>query len=143
MTATFKAPSGAEIAINMAPWRDAKHLKNALEKETAALGSLPEGVQDMASIISMLKIDSSPDFDAALWPCLARCTRNNEKITEETFNDIEARRDYYEIVLACIKENLAPLVESLFSKFAELGVKRATQSGDQKPESTTPTSSPQ
>lgn len=112
--AQFTAPSGAVIVINVAPWKNAKALKNAIEKEVAIGGNY--------NLSTALMVDSSEAVDAALWPCLIRCTRNDEKIVEETFNDPNARQDYYDIVEACVKENLRPLAESLISKLTALGI---------------------
>lgn len=116
----FTAPSGAKILITPADWKSAKVLKKAIEKEL----NLDEGLDftnPATWIKNIISVDSSDAVDSALWPCLARCTRDNEKITEQTFDKLEARQDYYEIVSACIKENLGPLVESLFSKLSALG----------------------
>ncbi len=110
----FIAPSGARIVINFAPWKNAKMLKNAIERELAR----GKGY-DLATA---LMVDSSEEVDAALWPCLIRCTRNDEKIVETTFDSAEARKDYYDIIEACVKENLRPLAESLISKLTALGI---------------------
>lgn len=114
----FTASSGAKIVINEAPWPDAKRLKMAVQSELAHAGvslSLDEDVGQLLS--AFLKVDSSKAVDDALWPCLARCTRNGHKITEALMDDdTTARKDYYDIVVACAKENLFPLYESLYLK---------------------------
>lgn len=109
----FIAPSGAKVVINSAPWRDAKQLKKAIEREIMVGG---------LNIPTILMVDSSDAVDAALWPCLARCLRNDQKIVEMTFDDLEARIDYYDIALECIKVNLGPLAERLRSKLQEFGL---------------------
>lgn len=115
------APSGATVIINPAPWIDAKTLKKALEEQIGLTG-LTLG-SDLTQVLSkILLIDSSDKVDTALMACLARCLRNNEKITNETFNNVEARADYYQIAFACAKVNIGPLVESLSSLLSELGV---------------------
>lgn len=112
----FTGKSGANIVINIAPWQDAKRLKMAVEIEAGKAGIKINTESDVSTLVAaILKIDGSPEVDALLWPCLARCTRNDTKILESTFDDAEARRDYYEIISACMKENFAPLAESLFS----------------------------
>jgi hypothetical protein len=112
----FTAPSGAQVVINVADWADAKRLKKAIERELSESGLKIDLQADMSSLASaLLRVDSSDAVDAALAPCLARCLRNGMKITDATFNDVEARKDYYEIVHKCIEENLRPLVESLLS----------------------------
>jgi hypothetical protein len=115
----FTAPSGAKVVINPAPWVAAKALKKAIGREVIDIGT-DAGTDAILSHV--LKVDCSDEVDAALWPCLARCTRNEHKIIEATFDDLEARKDYYEIAFACAKENLSPLVESLFSKLLALGL---------------------
>lgn len=137
MPTEITAKSGAKIVINPAPWKDAKNLKKAIEAE-AARSSLPEnfGTNDLSAVFNIvLKVDSSDAVDAALWPCLIRCTRNDIKIEEKTFDDTEARKDYYEIITACVKENFGPFVGDLFFLLAALGMKPempAKPAGDQK-----------
>jgi hypothetical protein len=117
-------PSGAKIVINPAPWKDAKELKKAVERTLGARGfDFKKGIGEGISLF--LQADGSDEVEEALWPCLARCLRDKEKITVETFDDVAARRDYYEIVLECIKVNFGPLAESLASKlpFGLLGAK--------------------
>lgn len=111
---TLIVPSGADVEINTAPWKDAKALKRTIEREIALSGGI--------SLPTVLLVDSSEMVDAALWPCLVRCTYNKEKITESTFDKPEARGDYYDIVQECVKVNLGPLVQSLLSKLSEHGL---------------------
>lgn len=110
------------VVINLAPWKDAKILKMAVERAASGMAIDLEDVATLTPLI--LKLDGSPEVDAALGPCLIRCLYDGEKITDTTFDKKEARADYYEVVIACIKENFGPLVESLSSKFAELAAKK-------------------
>lgn len=134
----FIAPSGEPVKINVAAWKDAKALKAALELEIAA-----HGITDINSILDdglislIMKVDSSPAFDAALWPCLVRCLRGNNKIIESTFDDAKAREDYYQIVVACVQVNLRPLVLSLVSQLAVLGLLKNIIGKSQESASTT------
>lgn len=113
----IKTTSGASVVINIAPWEDAKRLKKAIERELANAGIKLNMQSDVSELFSaLLRVDSSDDVDAALWPCLARCTRDGSKIIPAMFDTADGRADYYEIVTACIQENLRPLVESLYSK---------------------------
>ena len=126
----FTTKAGAKVVINPASWGAAKELKKAMQKEI--IGNKIEITGDAVQFMDiLLKIDGSDCFEAALWPCLNRCLRNGEKIQQSTFDDVEARKDYYEIVTACVKENLAPLVESLFSQFSGI-MKPQAPSADQK-----------
>jgi hypothetical protein len=117
----FTAPSGVTVVINPAPWKDAKALKKAIEREVD-LGALNLSGGFEGVVTAILAVDASDAVDAALAPCLARCLRDGQKIVDATFDDVEARADYYDIVVACIKENLSPLVVSLFSKLSEAGL---------------------
>jgi hypothetical protein len=110
----FISKSGAKIVINPAPWKDAKQLKKAVERELAA-----GGMNDLFKVALLL--DSSDVVEAALMPCLIRCTRNDIKITDSTFDDVDARQDYHEIAVECWRVNNGPLVESLSSQLEKMG----------------------
>ena len=117
----FTTKTGANVVVSPAPWPEAKRLKKAIQQELAAGANMLEGIDlkpdsDVSGLLGILmKVDGSDAVDAALWPCLARCTRNGDKITEAIFDAVEARADYYEIVVACVKENLGPLAAGLSS----------------------------
>lgn len=112
----FVTKTGAKVVTNLAPWEDAKRLKAAVEKEASASGLKIDAKTDASVFVNaLLSVDGSESVDAALWPCLIRCTRNSEKITSQTFDTKEGRQDYYEIVKACMTENFGPLVEGLLS----------------------------
>lgn len=112
----FTAKSGAKVVINLAPWGDAKRLKAAIEKEAATAGVKFDLEADISTLVStILAVDSSEAVDAALWPCLARCTRDSVKIVPSTFDFVDARQDYYQIVNSCLMENFRPLAEGLLN----------------------------
>lgn len=120
----FTTQSGAKVVINIAPFKDAMALKNALEKELALSGkSMNLSLKDLelgALAPLVLSIDSSENVAKALFMCLARCTYNGEKIIEQTFEPETAREDYYEIVIACMKANVYPLLKRLISSLTNL-----------------------
>ncbi len=119
---SFKAKSGAEIKINIAPWADAKQLKKAVQKEVKFTG---EDLNLKWFIEQIFQIDGCDAFEYALWACLKHCTRDNARITPEIMDTEEGRNDYVEIVSACVQVNLGPLVESLLLKFKELEKEQA------------------
>ena len=132
----FVAPSGATVVINDAPWSAAKALKKAIQREAALAGLKIDFDQDVSALINVfMQVDGADTVDAALWPCLVRCTRNGEKIQESTFDPTDARQDYYEIVFACLKANLGPLVESLFLKLSVVLAVIAKKRAEKSPES--------
>ena len=132
----FVAASGAKIKINVAPWADAKLLKKAIQKE---VNFDTADINQKWFIEQIFKIDGSDVFEAALWACLRHCSYTPKgspdaevlRIDQTMMDRPELRQDYVEIVTACVKENLGPLVESLLLKFAELEKKQASVS-DQK-----------
>lgn len=117
----FTATSGAKVKINVADFEDAQNLKFAIQKalknENVELSSLNDLMSSDAWPIAkiIMAVDSSKDVNEAIWPCLARCSRNGDKITKMTFEPVDARKDYYEIVVACVKENILPLFEGVFA----------------------------
>ncbi|MGH9864499.1 MAG: phage tail assembly chaperone [Candidatus Acidiferrales bacterium] len=114
------APSGAKVKIGMAPFADAMALKNAVARELAASGVKADAIDDLSGLLpALLAIDCSPAVYAAIFKCLVRCSYNGQKITENTFEDAEARGDYYDIIIACAKENLSPFFKNLASRLAQ------------------------
>lgn len=132
--------SGAEVKINVADWTSSKRLQKAINlaikksgvelskvdieqlfsgSKSEMLTSVKSGALD--SLLDLvLSVDSDDEVEKALFKCLERCTYNGEKITKDTFEDVEARGDYYEIVIHCLKENLAPFFRPLLSKLKKL-----------------------
>ena len=123
-----------KVIINTAPMEDVQRLKavilNEIKKSpigiklTGGETSLFEKELDFTGIIDFVKntligIDTSEDFTDAVFKCLEYCTyKKVYKIDKELFDreDIpEAREDYYEIIFACVEENLRPFIKSLIS----------------------------
>lgn len=122
--AEFTAQSGAKVKIYAADFKDAIALKSAIAKELSKadfdlnLKSLQDEI-DLGNFAKIaLAVDSSPVVYKHLFDCLVRCTYNGQKITEETFEEVSAREDYYEVVIACLKENLSPFFKGLISKLS-------------------------
>jgi hypothetical protein len=126
----MEVSSGAKVSINVADFDDALALKNAVAKEFAQSGLELSNLKasdlqnftemDVNVLMPFLKavaqFDSSPSVNAAIFACLSRSTYNSERITKETFENVEARADYYEIVFECLKVNLSPFFKGLVSK---------------------------
>ena len=131
-----------QVIINCAPVRDALRLKESIIKELIKqpLGlKLKENQGDIKDILNkevdfvgvldfikntLLSIDTSQDFLDVVFECLKYCTyKSTYKIDLELFDNKsvpEAREDYYEILVACIEENLRPFVKSLVSTWKTL-----------------------
>ena len=130
---TTKA-TGSAVIINCAPMKSVQKLKQVIFNEikkspvgiklTGGENSLFEKEIDFTGVIDFIKdtligIDTSEAFNDAIYECLQYCTyKKVYKIDEALFDNEavpEAREDYYEIIVACIEENLRPFVKSLIS----------------------------
>lgn len=123
-----------KVVINCAPMRDVQRLKqvifNELKKTPIGIklinndGSFFDKELDFTGVLDFVKdvligIDTSSDFEEAIFNCLQYCTYKTVwKIDRELFDNDkvpEAREDYYEILYMCVEENLAPFIKSLIS----------------------------
>jgi hypothetical protein len=124
--------TGKVLIINTATTAEVKYLKNALLEE---LKQYPLGLKllgntqsifdkqvDFTSVFDFIKnvlisIDISETAENAIFDCLKHCVYDKtHKVTQELFDEVEeAREDYYEIIFACIEENLKPFIKSLVS----------------------------
>lgn len=122
----FTTASGAQVKMAVASFQDATALKNAILKELKNAGIKIERKQEinielLESLLPFIVgFETSPEVNNALFKCLERCLYNDAKITKETFEEVEARSDYYEIVGRCIYTNLFPFFKNLPSLFTEL-----------------------
>ena len=74
----------------------------------------------------ILSVDSDSEINKSIFSCLKKCRYNKQKITEELFEDEKAIEAYYEIVIACIKKNLAPFLKPLIAKLSKLNQNQET-----------------
>lgn len=125
--------TGNRVIINVASLDEVKVLKRVITKEIvkSPLGvkiignskDLMDANIDITGIVDFLKnvilgLDGNEEFEEALFQCLKKCTyKTAYKIDKELFDTIcpEAREDYYEIIIACVEENLKPFMKSLVS----------------------------
>lgn len=131
---------GARVIINPAPYKTVVKLKKVLLQEIKnnSIGlkvignneNLLEKTLDFTGCIDFIKnaligADISDEVNNAIFDCLSYCTyETTNKINEELFDKIpEAREDYYEIIIACIEENLKPFTKSLASQWLILAPK--------------------
>lgn len=132
--------TGNRVIINPAPYKTVLNLKKVLLKEikqnslglkiTGAEDNIFDKSLDFTGVIDFLKnaiigADISDEVYSAIMECLKNCTYNTtERIDENLFDKMpEAREDYYEIVIACIEENLKPFIKSLASQWSILAPK--------------------
>ena len=144
----FTTESKAEVVINMANFIDASRLRVAVlgaikesgvEISKVDIEKLLSGVKDdmgaavksgaLDSLLDMvISLDCSDKVNNEIFNCLKRSTYNSEKITRDTFNEPEARGDYYHIVIMCLKVNLTPFFKTLFSKLSALQLMKKQES---------------
>jgi len=116
-----KMPSGARLRINIAPFTDAKELYQAVAEEL----KLVEVNYDDDLDVNMLKnlacsFLSSKRVERALIPCMNRCLYNDKKVSDEVFEDVEARQDYIECITMITWENIHPFVKAHFARFQDI-----------------------
>jgi hypothetical protein len=136
----FETASGAKVKINVADFISSMKLKKAIveavKESDVDIAKIDLDNLKVGAIDSILQIvltaDSSDNVQDAIFKCLERCTYNSEKITKDIFEPVEAREDYYEIVIACLKENLTPFFKPLFLKLNDLQEKIMPKSPEQK-----------
>lgn len=117
-----------EFKFNDADFITAMKLKKAVigavKESNVDLSKIDMDNLNLASIDTIgqiiLAADSSEKVEKAIFDCLKRCTYNGEKITPDTFEPIEARKDYYDIIIECLKGNLGPFFEPLYLKLQKL-----------------------
>jgi hypothetical protein len=126
---SFTTASGATVEIGLAGWDEASALRMALERALISHGSAIEDViksvakngiraDAMELLPLIIKLDSDQGLNEKIWPCLARCKRNGDKITKATFEEEGAREDYYEIVGRCVWRNIIPFFKGILSKLS-------------------------
>lgn len=119
--ADFQVSSGAKVNIKIASFGEVMRFKNAIQKAFSKSGikfELSDNISDLTQIVML--IDSDDDVFRCLFECLKKCTYNGEKITENTFEPEDARQDYYDIVIECLKVNFSPFLKGLASKWNTL-----------------------
>ena len=129
----FTTQNGVKVKINPADFVISMKLKNAVLKAVKDSGVDVSKIDlkkiTAASLQPILEVvlyaDTNEAVESSLFKCLERCTYNGEKIIRDTFEPIEAREDYYEIVIACLKENLSPFFKNLISKLRSLTPKKS------------------
>lgn len=113
-------PSGATLRFNVAPFADARELYQVILSEIKDVPfnskrELGEVIKELVCIVA-----SSKPVEAAIWQCFKKALYNNVKITEQTFEPVEARDDYLTACLEVTKENIMPFTKSLYAEYGHL-----------------------
>jgi hypothetical protein len=114
-------PSGATLKITPSPFAVARDLFQAVTDELKAVHISASTEIDVNLFKDMFCAGlSSKRIEKCLMECLKKATYNGLKITEDTFEPVEAREDYVHVMLEVAKENLAPFMKSLFASFGDI-----------------------
>lgn len=123
MTDPITLPSGASLAVTMAPLETGKKLAKIVARELA-LVKFDFNLSEMADIggkeIDSLKnvafqLIQSDALEAVVLECMKKCTYNGERIIVSTFEPEDARQDYFPAAWEVLKVNLRPFLKSLSS----------------------------
>ena len=136
----FDLPSGAKLAVTVAPFVDAWALMKATLKtlkgvqlNADAIGadvigflSTPAGISTLIDRVA--EFATSPEVEAAMWQCAARAlyipvgssiefpgTKVNRTMFDDQNFGMQAREDYSSIVIALMKVNCAPFLAQALS----------------------------
>lgn len=119
--------NNVEVVVNEASWEDGMTLKCIMQNEFLKAGikvdignlKIEDDIDFTKLMNAFMQIDGSMAVHYQIIKCLERSIYDKEKITKNTFDSSNARKDYYELVFACLKVNLGPFLEALLSAFSE------------------------
>lgn len=117
-------PSGAILKMMDTPFKVSLALNEAVIEEMKGIHFSSE--TEMLAIYKDLFCTgfSSKKIKDCLWKCFERCTYNSGngdfRITEATFEPLDARQDYADICMEVAKYNILPFVKSRSAKFSQI-----------------------
>lgn len=118
---TFDLPSGAKLRIGLAPFADARDLYQSVLNEVKTLKVDDDVEIDFSFLLSIAcTLLSSKDVESKMEKCMKKCLYNDDKITNDIFEDEEARQDYLDCVARVIWENIYPFGKAHFSRFQDI-----------------------
>jgi hypothetical protein len=121
-------PSGATLKISVSSFAVSKELFQAVTDELKGLNIQYSTEINIGFFKDLFCTGmSSKKIEKCIWECCKKATYNGLKITEDTFEPIEAREDYIPVMFEVAKENLLPFMKSLSAQFGEV-FKKTTSS---------------
>lgn len=121
--------SGAELVVTIASFKEGNHLLKTLARELKGvdleMDLSPDtfkniGDKDVNSLKNLvLQLLQSEAVEAAVMACAKRCLYNQQRITDQTFEPVEARPDFLPVVWEVMKANLRPFFSGLASLFSK------------------------
>lgn len=118
---TKKLPSGAVLSMNVAPFKDAKALYQALLRELRGISLKAD--TEFAELWKNLYTAgfSSKEVEEALVACMGWCTydagKGKQKLSMEVFEDEKARGDYEDVCIALVEINVLPFASRLYAQY--------------------------
>lgn len=113
-----KLPSGAELRIQLSSFGTGRAMYQAVCEELKSLKLDPEAEVDVNLKKDLfLAMMTSKKVESCVWACFEKCLYNESRISEETFEPIEARDDYITLCYEVAKENIAPFWKSLYAEY--------------------------
>lgn len=130
---SIQLKSGNTLNFQLAPIKDAIQLFRAVVSSFATRGIELKLDRETEINIGQIFLDNSKAFLGGLSDvicneqveeillrlangCNYECRGRKERITMDTFEDVEARCDYFEILFHVAKENLTPFFASLHTR---------------------------
>lgn len=116
-------PSGATLDITLLDWeaawevtQDVLRVIEKLDIDLKGMNFTEIQAQDVMAFKSPLcRVLASKEIMEASKKCFARCTYDNTRIGDGTFNKPEARADFLVACFHVLKENCAPFFVGLLS----------------------------
>lgn len=114
-------PSGSILEITVGSFQESKALYMAVMEELKVLKLDPTAEVDVNLFKDMFCAAlSSKKIEAALDVCMKRVTYNGLKVTQDTFEPVEAREDYLNVCFEVAKENIQPFTKNLYAQFGDI-----------------------
>ena len=119
-----KLDSGSTLKVAPAAFPASKRLYQAILKEMKgvqiySLAELPTVLKDVFCLGF-----ASPEIEKCLYECFKNCTIDSGggeiRITEDSFERVEARQDYIQVCIEVAEENVRPFLKSLYAQYLRL-----------------------
>lgn len=108
--------SGAKLVVNMASFKESNALFKAYSSELKDVNVDFHNPYDLTFLTQLvLRGISSDQVRTALDVCMQRCTYNNLKIDDQTFESVKAREDYMPCAIQIAIENIKPFMKGLYA----------------------------
>jgi hypothetical protein len=113
--------SGAKLHITLSPFATSKTLYQAVLEEIKELKLDANAEVDVNLFKDFFCAGfSSKRIEAALNECMKRVTYNGVKITEDTFEPVDAREDYMTVCLEVALHNILPFTKNLTQQYSRM-----------------------